>query len=405
MPKIKFTAVLIKNLKPGAKSVEYFETGREKGAGALGMRVSPKGKRTWFLAYSVGGHKTKKTTLGVFPEMTLKGARDEAINVMADINDGNDPQQEKADYRVAETFADLWKDYIQSPKFLKKAASNQREEKRKYEKHLKKTIGPMKVQDIRIKHLSPVLHDIAKSAPVVANRLFALLSFIFKFALNRGVVEIHPMYGMDKPGGREFARKRYLSPEEIKKLWPDFDDLTPAIACIFKLILLTAQRPGEVMAMEREEIDLDEKIWTIPADKTKTKAEHVVPLNAQALAIIEPLLDGSDRFLFPAKRGKSGHITNLSKARYSMWEDTDVKDWTAHDLRRTARTLLSKVGIKSDIAERVLNHSRGKIEQVYDHYGFLDEKRIALDKLGREIARITGKKPGGKVVQLRRAVQ
>lgn len=401
MPKIKMTALSVKNLKPVTISKEYFDLGREKGAGALGLRVSPKGKKTWFLAYAVGPHNTKRTTLGSYPAMSLADARNEAINVMSRVNAGVDPQLEKAEYKASETFVDLWEEYIKSPKFSKKAPASRKEEQRKFDKLLKDTIGPLKVQDIRIKHLSPILNKLARTAPVNANRLYALLSFVFKFALNQGLIEVHPMFGMDKPGGKEKPRKRHLTPDEIKVLWPMLDTLSPALCDIFRLILLTAQRPGEVYAMEKKEINLQEKIWTIPYYKTKTKTEHVVPLNKQALTIIESRINFDEKFLFPSK-SRSGHISNTSKSRTRLIENMDIPAWTAHDLRRTARTLMSSIGVKVDIAERILNHSRGKIEAVYDLYSFLDEKRAALDKLDREISRIIGCSKKAKVVQLRR---
>ena len=107
MPRIKFTALKIKNLKLAPSSVECVDDSREKGSGALGLRVSPKGKRTWFLAYSTGAHTTKRVTLGSYSDMSLANARDASINIMAKINPGNDPQQQKADYRAAEAFSDL----------------------------------------------------------------------------------------------------------------------------------------------------------------------------------------------------------------------------------------------------------------------------------------------------------
>jgi len=109
---------------------------------------------------------------------------------------------------------------------LKKAGG--REEQRKYDKHLKNTIGPLKVQDSRKKHLSAVLDDLAMTGPINANRLFSLLSFVLKFALNKGLIDIHPMFSMDKPGGKEKSSKRYLKKDEIELLRPTFETLTPA---------------------------------------------------------------------------------------------------------------------------------------------------------------------------------
>jgi len=403
MPKIKFTALRIKNLQPTGKTVEYLEAGREYGTGIFGIRVSPKGKKTFFAMYTGKQGKLKRYPIGSYPDLSLADARKELTKLMGQVHAGDDPQGEKAEYRVAETFSELWAAYIESPKYLNKSIASQIEEQRKYDRLLKDTIGPLKVQDIRKKHLSPVLDSLAKTAPVNANRLFALLSFVLKFALNRGLIEIHPMFGMDRPGGKEKPRKRYLKPEEIKTLWSAWNEnLSPDVRDIFRLILLTAQRPGEVMAMESREIDLQERIWTIPHHKTKTDVEHIVPLSDQALAIIEPRMEQGTEFLFPSS-SKAGHICNTSKSRNRLTATMDIPQWTAHDLRRTARTMLSKIGVKSEIAERILNHSLGRIEATYDHYSFLDEKRIALNKLAREIARITGHGMRADVVPLRRA--
>lgn len=380
MPKIKFGTVVIKNLKPTRKSVEYFDMGRDKGAGALGLRISPRGKRTWFLMYAIGS-KSKRFTMGTFPLMGLKDARDTAISLMAGINAGEDPQLRKIEYRAAETFSELWEDYIRSPKFLDKADSNRVEEQRKYNRLLKQTLGSMRVQDIRIKHVAPIVYDLAATAPVSANRLFSLINFVFRFALNRGLIDIHPLFGMDRPA-HETPRSRYLKPDEIKILYPKLRD-------IFRLILLTAQRPGEVMSITSDEVDLEDRLWTIPASKTKVKKEHVVPLSVQAMEIIEPLCARHKGFLFPTRSSK-GHIVSVEQIRYRLWREVKVDPWTSHDLRRTARTLLSRIGVRTDIAERLLNHSRGRIEATYDHYGFLPEKRIALDRLGNEIDKITG---------------
>ena len=372
--KIEFSALTIKNLKPASKVVEYFDSNREHGQGAFGIRVSPKGRKTWFIAYRDKRNKIKRFTLGIYPEMSLAEARVKANDVMARVREGRDPHAEKIEYKNAETFDDLWQAYIESPRACNKAPATLQDETRKYENILKPAFGDMKIQDITRKHISRVLNPIAAKAPVNANRLYALLSMLFNMAVSDGWINYSPMAGMRKPGGSEKPRQRVLSDEEIKTIWP-------YLPVYFKLILLTAQRPGEVYAMHSSQIEGD--LWII--EKTKTGTPNVVPLSEQAMALIPPW----DGYKFPCSRGGSTHIRWTNKKRQRIQEITGIKDWTAHDLRRTARTLLGRLQVPPHVSERILNHRVQGMEAVYNRYDYLPEKREALQKLGLEISRIT----------------
>ncbi len=394
MPRIKFTAATIRNLRPADKTIEYYDSARQYGAGSLGLRISPKGKRTWFVGYKVNG-RTSRYTLGIYPDLSLVDARHAAADVMTRVNAGDDPQAERQEYRIADTFEDLWADYTRSPRYQAKATKTRREEERLYNKHVATPLGSLRVVDIRKKHLSPILSDLASTAPVYANRLYSLLHVVLKHAINAGLIDIHPMYGMDKPGGRELPRQRKLSDDEINTLWPALPDY-------FRLILLTCQRPGEVLAIHTNEIDIRAATWTIPADKTKTRREHIIPLSKQAMDIITALVDKvGNGYLFPG-RAPSGHVEWTNQTRARIHRKTGITEWTAHDLRRTGRTMLSRLQVPNDIAERILNHSRGRIEETYDLHAYMNEKRAALDKLGREIARVIGQWEPAKIVELKR---
>ena len=383
-------------------------------SGALGLRVSPKGKRSWLISYRFNGKK-KKFSFGTYPDIKLKTARAKAATLLKDIDSGIDPNQIKQEYQQAETLSDLWEQYLKSPSFKAKVFATQKEDQRKYDTLLKGSLGDMKLVDIRKKHLSAVLSPLAEKSPVASNRLYSLLSVLFKLALNKDLIEAHPMFGMDKPA-KEKPRNRYLSKSEIQDLFPAFDTCRPNVRDIFKLILLTCQRPGEIMGMRWSEIDLDEKLWTIPAARTKGKGhDHLVPLSPQVIDILTARREGSgltkktqwmqeSEYVFPTRHnGAEGHVVNVNKARYKLIEDLDMEKWGAHDLRRTGRTMLSELGVAPNIAERILNHSMGKIEGTYDIFGYLPQKVKALDKLGNAIDRITGVNVEPcKVVKLRR---
>lgn len=371
--------------------------------GSLGIRVSPQGKKSWLISYRFNAKK-KKFTFGTYPDISLKDARIKAATLLKDIDSGVDPNEAKREYQEADTFSNLWEHYLKSPSYQSKVETTRKEDQRKYETLLKKSLGDMKLIDIRKKHLSMVLGPLAEKSPVSANRLFSLLSVVFKLALNKDLIEQHPMFGMDKPT-KEKPRHRYLSIDELKELWSKFDTCRPNVRDIFKLILLTCQRPGEVMGMKWCEVDLDKKLWTLPAARTKSKRhDHLVPLSQQVIAILEPRKSNKSEFVFPSNpAAKCGHTSNLNKARYRLIKVLEMEEWGAHDLRRTGRTMMSEIGIAPNVAERVLNHSMGKIEGTYDIFGYLPQKTDALNKLGMKLDKITGvETKQAKVIKLLR---
>lgn len=420
MAKISFTPMTIKNLKPGTMSIEYFEEGREHGTGSLGLRISPKGKRTWFIMYKTSAGKVKRFTLGTYPEITLKSARKKANDTMAEVNSGHDPMKGKQIRRAAPTVSNLWQEYQEALSRQKhsKAPSTVAEEHRRWNKIIEPAIGDMKVEDITPADISVLLSGVAKNAPVSANRLHALLRVMFSHALGLGWITIHPMQWLKRPGGAEPSRKKFLTDDEIKTIWLHIGDLRPNPRDALKLGLLTAQRPGEIMRMKWKDIDLEKGIWIIK--ETKTGNDHLTPLSPQVTNILKDRKAGTgytkkmlwmkeSEYVFPSKHNTAkgaigGHMKTTKDARRKVQEKSKVTEWTAHDLRRTARTIMSRLQIKQHIRERVLNHAQGGIQGVYDQYDYIQEKADALNKLGREIDRILGIGKEAKIIELKTAM-
>ena len=396
MPKIDFNAMTIKNLKPASRFMEYFEKGRNSGDGAFGIRVSPKGKMVWFIMYKNQQGKIKRYSLGNYPDKSIKKARRDGMVAMGNVNAGLDPMAEKQVRKKAPTVSELWDAYQEAlaQRKKQKAPSTMTEELRKWKMVIKPALGNMKVEDVKPMDITDLLNKLAKTAPVSANRLHTLLSVMFKVALGNGWITIHPLQWLDKPGGAEPPRERVLSDDEIKKLWPCFDKMKPNPRDIFRILLLTAQRPGEIMQMRWQDIDPEVRTWTQKTNKTSTV--HVVPLSPQVIEILEARKN-DNQWVFPSRYNTTragalgdGHTKNTKDARKKLKELSGVEDWTAHDLRRTARTIMSRLRIKQHIRERVLNHTQGGVAGVYDQFDYLQEKTDALDKLGREIYRIIG---------------
>jgi len=396
MPKIEFNPLTIRNLKPEPCSVEYFEIGRNHGDGAFGLRISPKNKRTWFVMYQNEQGKVKRFSLGTYPEVSLKEARKAASDAMAKVHDGSDPMREKETRRTAPKMTDLWIAYQEalSMKSKNKVSSTIYEEHRRWNTVISPAIGHMKVEDITPGVISALLDKVAKKAPVSANRLHSLLRIMFKTGLAKSWITIHPMQWLDKPGGSEPPRKRVLTDDEIYVLWACFDKVQPNSRDALKLGLLTAQRPGEILSMRWEDVDLDNAIWR--QGNTKNGSTNLVPLSPQVMKILvarkpadQPKIGWVFSFEHNRSRSATGGKTGSTiKARKKLKQLSGVQGWTAHDLRRTARTIMSRLNIKQHIRERVLNHTQGGVVGVYDQHDYLHEKADALNKLGQEIDRI-----------------
>jgi integrase len=231
--------------------------------------------------------------------------------------------------------------------------------------------------------------------------------------------------------GREIKRERTLSDGEIVSLWNGLPKamVNDAIRLAAKLILVTAQRPGEVAGVSRSELDLDgQRTWTIPAERAKNGRAHVVPLSPLAVELFREALAqspaGDDR-LFRDRDGESPLTTFLRNApvlgiprpRWPTESPADAStskmlqrerrrlSFAPHDLRRTAATRMAELSYTRFIVGRVLNHAEPGVDAVYDRYEYLREKRAALEAWALRLEEIiTGRKADeAKVVQLRPA--
>jgi len=196
-----------------------------------------------------------------------------------------------------------------------------------------------------------------------------------------------------------------LSDDEIRAIWPELTK-TGTFGALVKTLLLTAQRRDEVAHMSRKEIGSD-GIWTIPAERYKTKCANFVPLSKAALAVIaaQPTIDKSDYvFSSRAKTPFSGFskskaaldkavLASMQKRAKKGAKVEPIPNWTLHDLRRTAKTLMVRAGVRPDISERVLGHVIAGVEGTYDRHSYENEKRDALEKLAEMVERILNPLP------------
>ncbi len=233
----------------------------------------------------------------------------------------------------------------------------------------------------------------------MANRVCALLSQMFRFGVERGMLEASPFVSMPRPGGTEKARRRKLDDREIHIFWKKLtrSRLNAEVRIALKLILVTAQRPGEVALAEWREFDLERRLWTIPAERSKNGQEHEVPLSDLALALIRHLRRrfGETRFLVPSRcwRARDGApitVRALSQGIRDRRQHFAMAKFTPHDLRRTAASLMTASGVPRLHVEKVLNHTIDDVAEIYDRHNYAVEKRAALRRLAEALAGAIG---------------
>ena len=217
-------------------------------------------------------------------------------------------------------------------------------------------IGDTLAIDIKRKQVLDLLHEVAERAPVAANRLKSLLVGIWNWAVDQGQLDSSPLVGL-KTVAPEKPRTRALAEHEITQLWARLDTLKISWTTreALRLQLRLAMRSGEVAGGRWSEIDWQEALWVLPANRTKQKKIHIIPLPRQAIAHMRQLHQISDRgrWLFPSHRrdtGDSGTEAHLTHQAMSRAVDRNQKNvglaepWTPHDLQRTTRTQLGKLG-------------------------------------------------------------
>ena len=353
--------------------------------GDFSVRVSEKGTKTFILRYRFGGQQ-RRFTLGRYPVVSLADARKMALGLLGEVNRGEDPSEKRNQRKKAGTFKELAHLYLEMHAKPNKKPKSIKEDARILNAYLLPAWGRRKFESITRSDVIQLLDEVKfkRKAPVMANRVRVLTSTMFNFASKKALVPetfVNPCTNVEQPT-KEKSRERVLSDEEIQALWKDLDNRSEPAASIYRMILLTGQRPGEVKAMRWSAID-EEGIWTIPASETKNKREHKVPLSFHARSVLEKLasLTGKSEYVFAAPSG--GHLQWFQKMSQRIHKSTGFH-FRPHDLRRTCATYLGDLGINPFIVARILNHSLRELHMtaIYDRLERLPEMKKALDRWG-----------------------
>jgi len=374
MPTLMLTDRQVAAIKPTTTRVEYVD---EKVPG-LALRVTPNGAKSWTVRYRHRG-RLRRLTLGSASVIPLVKAREHVRDLLHEASKGADPATEKQAGRKAETIGDLAALYIE--KWAKLRKRSWKADDNLLRNKVLPTWQHRAIADITRQDVRGLVEDVAEAgAPIVANRVAALLSKMFAFALDRDLVQASPAVRIPRPG-QEHARDRVLTEDELRSLWQEFDLLDKPMAAFYKLRLLTAQRGGEVMSMRWHDLDLSTAWWTIPAEVSKNKLAHRVPLSRTAVTLIEALRTAAMNTVFvlgAASRTKGAGARGKRQQSEAAATFT-VPDFRGHDLRRTAASMMASGGIPRLTISKILNHVERSITAVYDRHSYDAEKRAALD--------------------------
>lgn len=392
--------------------ITYFAGAKIQGATAprgFGVRVTAGGARAFVLNYRLRGLECRYT-IGAWPDWSalkaVRAARDLRQRVDRGENPLDDRKPPPETKSVSSVLDDFVTRYVRNKERPLRSADHIESA---FKRLVKPRIGKLGVSELRRSHVAEMLDWIEDEAgPVMADRTRAHLRKALSWYAERDdQFNLTALFVRVKPRAnpKERARTRVLSDEEIRIIWPLLSD-GGTFGALIKMLLLTAQRRDEVARLSRKEVG-DDGIWTIPAERYKTKKPNYVPLSNAALALIEaqPKLDKC-HYVFPSRSntpfsgfGKSkaaldkAVLAAMKKEAKNGANVDPLPNWTLHDLRRTSKTLMVRAGVRPDISERVLGHVIAGVEGTYDRHSYADEKRDALEKLATMIERILGPSP------------
>jgi integrase len=404
----RFTATRVQSLKPGRRQRDV----SDPECRGLTLRIEPNGSKTWLFRYK-WRKQTVRLSLGALSEYNgLRHARKAVGEHRSMLERGIDPRTARAPRRPSPCIP-LATGLPWNPnsieflahEFLERHVKPNRRHPGYVQRVLEHDILPewqgRDARTITPREVVELLDKIvARGSRVMANRTAGLLGQLFKFGIHRAIVDDSPVKLLYRPGGREKPRERAFSDAELKAFLGNLDDACrfQKLPHVLRLLLLTLQRRGELALAEWREFDFNARTWSIPDTHAKSGKGHVVPLSAWAIEELQKLkvMAGSSRYVLPnadkTAPADPKYITRSVARCLKRFKKHGVAAFTAHDLRRTGRTGLAKLGVKTEIGERVLNHARDRIEATYDVHGYIDEKREALEKWSRYLMGLSDSK-------------
>lgn len=362
---------------------------------SLGMRVSKTGRKSWVFVYKYQ-NKSRRITFGTYPTIGVADVRTlhaKALkNLELGIDPGNKVQVERAAVRNAPTVENLASEYMTRHAVNKKSGN---EDQRMLNKDVLPHWGAIQAGRVTRQDVFDLLDIITtRGSPIQANRVLSLIRKMFNFGIERSMVETNPCDHVPQPAP-SVQRDRVLSAQEIRTLWTGLAQakMTESSKLALKLQLVTLQRKGEIVNGEWSEIDFETNVWTIPALKAKNGHTHRVFLSTLAVDILtrmQVLAKGSPYFM-PSRIGAGKKPINKTSIDHALRKNLSaigLSNLTPHDLRRTAASYMTGLGVTRLTLSKILNHSDPSVTAIYDKWSYDPEKRAAMNLWSTELQSI-----------------
>ena len=389
MPIIELTSKTLEELCPiDGKRTEYFDANLP----GFSVRVSTSGRKTYCVLYRCG-RRLRRHTIGRAPPLTLSEARKAARAALAEATMGGDPASGKTSARLAPSFSELAAEYLE--RHAKPNKRSWKEDVRRIQKTLLPAFGPSAASTITRADIRALLDTIvARPAPSEANQTHALVRKMYNWAIARDLVEENPCRGLPRPA-KPKTRHHVLTEEDIRDFWAALEKESATMRAAMKLRLLTAQRGRELLTMRWENVELEARWWTIPAERSKNGLPHRVPLAHSAVRILREQQGGGGNspWVFPSPKTE-GPLSSTQKAVERIRRRAGIA-FRAHDLRRTAASQMTSMGTPRLVVAKILNHVETGVTAVYDRDAYDKEKREALEAWAEQLERIVTDGPRG----------
>jgi integrase len=368
----------------------------------FGLMVTAALRRSFVVQYRAAGRSRR---MHLKQGLTLRAARQEAKAILGAVARGGDPlgERRKAERAASDTLKAIVEEYLTREGSHLRSINQRRAV---LERLVLPKLGARPIDDISRTDIIRLLDGIADAnGPAMADHTLAFLRRVMTWHASRSDDFRSPIVrGMTRTRPSQRRRQRVLSDVEIKAVWRAAEASPSVFGYLVQFLLLTATRRTEAAGMRRSEVVGND--WIIPQERYKTGLELVLPLSTAARAVLAAVPKiGNSGWTFTT--GGKGPIRGYSKFKRAFDikvlvelrkqnPEADLPRWTLHDLRRTARSLMSRAGVSSDHAERCLGHVLPGIRGTYDRHEYLNEKRYAFAALAASIERIVN--PADNVV-------
>ncbi|MGA1846666.1 tyrosine-type recombinase/integrase [Deferribacter abyssi] len=366
----RITDATLKAAKPRKRS--YRINAGEK----LFLEVRPTGKKYWRFRYRTNNGKDTFKSLGEYPYITLSEARKKAEELNEKLKKGLPIEEEK------HTFEDLFNEWLE----LNKSKYNPSTLKTKlsiYERDIKPYIGNMDIKDITSVMIINCLKKIAaRGALVTMEKAKTIIHYVYEIAISKNIVTSDPTTSINSalPKREEKNYPAIIAPKKLRKFLIDLDNYPGHYftKLALKFLVTTFVRPGMVRSLEWCDIEIDKKLWFVPAEKMKNKREHIVPLSDQTIEILQEVykITSDCNYVFPSPINFSKMMSENTLNQALRRMEYTNEEVVSHSFRQTASTLLNEMGWPPHVIEKQLAHEdKNKVRRAYNKAEYLEIRK------------------------------